>query len=189
MLTTLKDWIINICTAVFFITAVEMILPDNNLKKYAKFVLGIILITVFLNPIIKIFNSNLDLAAYSNNFSKELSSKYQGKSLEEYKNKKIEETLKVFEENMNLSFQNKLKEKFPESSFQVNTKASYNEKAGSYEIMAVKIGRKEGGIEKIKKIQIKETAKQTDSTKESIVKNYICNELRLSSDIVEVYEL
>jgi len=189
MISALKDWIVNICTAVFFITAVEMILPDNSLKKYAKFVLGIILITVFLNPIVKIFHSNLELTAYSNNFSNQLSNKLQTKSLEEYKSKNMEETLKVFEENMNLSFQNKLKEKFPESSFQVSTKASFNEKAGNYEIMAVKIGRKEGGIEKIKKIQIKETAKQTDSTKGSIIKTYICNELKLSSDIVQVYEL
>lgn len=189
MLTGLKDWIVNICTAVFFITAVEMILPDNNLKKYAKFVLGIILITVFLNPIIKIFDSRFDLAAYSNNFSTELSNKSQTKSIEEYKSKNLEETLKVFEENMNLSFEKKLKEKFPESSFQVSTNATYNEKADSYEIKAVKIGRKEGGIPKVKKVEIKETVTQAESTMDSRVKTYICNELKLSQNIVEVYEL
>nr|WP_307897887.1 stage III sporulation protein AF [Clostridium botulinum] len=30
-----------------------MILPNNSIKKYAKFVLGLILITVVINPIIK----------------------------------------------------------------------------------------------------------------------------------------
>ena len=50
MIEGLKVWITSICTAIFFITAVEMILPDDSLKKYAKFVLGLILITVVISP-------------------------------------------------------------------------------------------------------------------------------------------
>ena len=43
MIGELRNWIISICTAVIFITAVEMIMPNNSFKKYAKFVLGLIL--------------------------------------------------------------------------------------------------------------------------------------------------
>lgn len=53
MIETLRAWIVNISTVVLFITAVEMLLPDNSLKKYSKFVLGLILITVLINPLIK----------------------------------------------------------------------------------------------------------------------------------------
>ncbi|WML35311.1 stage III sporulation protein AF [Clostridium sp. OS1-26] len=67
MLQALREWLIGICTAVFFITAVEIILPDNSLKKYAKFVLGLILITVFINPLIKVFDRNFDINTYTSN--------------------------------------------------------------------------------------------------------------------------
>jgi len=184
----------SICTAVFFITAVEMILPNNDLKKYAKFVLGIILITVFLNPIIKIFDSNFSIAAYSDSFSNIVSNKEYSNSLQEYKNKNIEETLKVFEENLKIDCEKKLKEKYPEDSFTVNVNASYNEKKGSYEVKNVKIGIKEGSIEKIKRVQIGQNVKSVDSLNSEVkkqctlVKTYISNELKLSLDNIEVYE-
>ena len=41
-----------------------MILPDNNMKKYAKFVLGLILIVVIIKPIIKIFEKDFDFNSY-----------------------------------------------------------------------------------------------------------------------------
>ncbi|MCD3297735.1 stage III sporulation protein AF, partial [Clostridium botulinum] len=50
MIQSIRQWVISIATAIFFITAVEMILPNNSIKKYAKFVLGLILITVVINP-------------------------------------------------------------------------------------------------------------------------------------------
>ena len=70
MIELLKVWVTNITIAIFFITAVEMILPDNNMKKYAKFVLGLMLIVVIINPIIKIFDKDFDLNSYSSKATK-----------------------------------------------------------------------------------------------------------------------
>ncbi len=50
----LNKFVITLVTILIFITAVEMIAPDNSMKKYLKFVLGLILITVILNPILTI---------------------------------------------------------------------------------------------------------------------------------------
>ncbi len=65
LIELLKVWVTNITIAIFFITAVEMILPDNSMKKYAKFVLGLLLIVVIINPIIKIFDKDFNISAYS----------------------------------------------------------------------------------------------------------------------------
>lgn len=195
MLVGLEKWILNICTAVFFITAVEMILPNNDFKKYAKFVLGIILITVFLNPIIKIFDSNFNIAIYSDSFSNIISNKEYSNSLQEYKDKNIVETLKVFEENLKLDCEKKLKEKYPQDSFNVSVNAFYNDKKENYEVKSIKIGIKEGSIERIKKIQIGSNVKSVDSLnsevkkQSTLVKTYISNELNLSMENIEVYEL
>ena len=61
MIEALGEWIITICVAIFFTTAVQMILPDNSLKKYCNFVLGLIVFVVILSPIVKIFNKDLQM--------------------------------------------------------------------------------------------------------------------------------
>ena len=54
---TLKNIVITLVTVLIFISAVELISPNNKMKKYIKFILGLILISVILNPILQ-FVSN-----------------------------------------------------------------------------------------------------------------------------------
>jgi stage III sporulation protein AF len=119
LLQTLREWIISICTAVFFITAVEIILPDNSMKKYAKFVLGLILITVFINPIIKIFDRNFDISTYTANVVENFDKKKTESEFQQYKEKNLNDTLEVFELNLQTSCEKKLKEKYPDSNYKV----------------------------------------------------------------------
>ena len=56
MIEALGKWIVTICVAIFFATAVQMILPDNSLKKYCNFVLGLIVFVVMISPIVNLFN-------------------------------------------------------------------------------------------------------------------------------------
>lgn len=49
----LKKFVITLVTVLIFMSAVEMIAP-SKMKKYIKFVLGLILITIILNPILQI---------------------------------------------------------------------------------------------------------------------------------------
>ena len=51
----LNNFIITLVATMIFMTAIEIIAPDNSMKKYIKFVLGLILISVMINPIIKFF--------------------------------------------------------------------------------------------------------------------------------------
>ena len=57
IIDTLKELTTNIAVMLVFISAVEIISPDNKMKKYISFVLGIIFIAVLINPIVKILNS------------------------------------------------------------------------------------------------------------------------------------
>ncbi len=195
MLDALKNWILTICTAVFFITAVEMILPDNSMKKYAKFVLGLILITVFLNPIIGLFNSNFNIAAYAEKFSGNIEKEGYKNVLTDYKNRNIEETLNVFQENLKLECEKELKSKYPKDSFQIKVEALYDEKKQSYEIKNISIGISEGTTPKIKKVQPIGDTKSVSSVspeenrKFAEVKNYIGSQLNLSTNNIKVYEL
>lgn len=195
MLQALREWLVNICTAVFFITAVEIILPDNSLKKYAKFVLGLILITVFINPIIKIFDRNFDINTYTSNaveaFEK---NKFQG-DFNQYKQKNIDNTLDVFKLNLQTSCEKKLKEKYPDNNYKVQVDAEYDNKSDQLVIKDIKVGVKDGNIEKIKKVTIGDESKSVnnvnnvDSEKSVEIVNCLSDELKVSKDIIQVYKL
>ncbi len=139
MLEGIRNWVINICCTIFFITATEMILPDNSMKKYAKFVLGLILITVIMNPILKLFGGNFNSSAYTNEIFSEINGKNYESYLEKYKEENISNTLKTFKDNLKISCEKSLKGKFPSSKFQVTVDAEYNKENENYKLKALNI--------------------------------------------------
>jgi len=183
------------CTAVFFITAVEIVLPDNSMKKYAKFVLGLILITVFINPIIKIFDRNFDINTYTTSVVENFDKNKTESEFKQYKEKSLNSTLEVFKLNLQTSCEKKLKEKYPDSNYKVQADASYDSENNKLVIKDIKVGVKEGSIEKIKKIQIGGDAKSVnsidnmDNEKSMDIKKYLSNELNISKDVIQIYKL
>ncbi|MCY6370319.1 stage III sporulation protein AF [Clostridium ganghwense] len=194
MLEHLKIWIINICTAVFFITAVEMILPNNKIKKYAKFVLGLILITVIINPIIKIFDKNFDMDTYVNSASKYFEEKEYTKDYDKYKTSSIDNTINVFSTNLEKLCIKKLKEKFPKDNYEVLVDVSYNMEEENFIINAINVGVTEGKIKKIKKIEIKDSkevggSEIEDHKKSDMIKEYLSGILDISKDDIKIYKM
>jgi stage III sporulation protein AF len=56
----LTDWITNIILFILLATVVEMLLPNSNMQKYTKLVIGLLLIVVILTPILKLLSTDLD---------------------------------------------------------------------------------------------------------------------------------
>lgn len=196
MLQTLRQWLIGICTTIFFITAVEIILPDNSLKKYGKFVLGLILITVFMNPLIKVFDRKFDITTYTSDVIKSFDTKKTESDFQKYKEKSINSTLEVFKLNLQSNCEKKLKEKYPESNYKVEVEAAYDDKGDNIVIKDMKVGVKDGSIEKIKKIKIASNSKKVDNSdnelnteKGKTIKKYLEDELNISKDAIQVYKM
>lgn len=194
MVAELKNWITSICTAVIFIAAVELILPNNNLKKYAKFVMGLILISILINPIIKLFDKQFDMGTYVDSAIQYIDSKNYEKDYGKYKESSMANTLSAFKMNVEKLCTDKLKEKFPNSSYKVDVKVSYQKEKDSVLIDSIKIGVRDGSIEKVKKVDINTSGKGKESTqalnteKGQLIKDYISKELNISYDAVEVYK-
>ncbi|MCK4259735.1 MAG: stage III sporulation protein AF [Halanaerobiales bacterium] len=51
MIEMLKEWIKNLATIVIFSSILEMLLPNNSLKKYVKVVMGFFILLTILNPL------------------------------------------------------------------------------------------------------------------------------------------
>ncbi|WP_050615728.1 stage III sporulation protein AF [Bacillus testis] len=56
----LTDWIKNIIIFILLATVMDMLLPSSAMQKYAKMVVGLLLITVLLSPVFKLLSANFD---------------------------------------------------------------------------------------------------------------------------------
>jgi stage III sporulation protein AF len=61
----LKEWITNIILFILLATVIDMLLPNSNLQKYVKVVIGLLLISIILSPIMKIFSSDFEASLSS----------------------------------------------------------------------------------------------------------------------------
>ncbi|WP_446899357.1 stage III sporulation protein AF [Clostridium sp. LBM24168] len=192
VLDSLRSWLINICTAVFFITAVEMILPDNSMKKYSKFVLGLILITVFINPIINIFNKDFSMSSYSTKVFDSFDEKQNLEDIESYKEKNLNQTLDTFKLNLEKNCQQKLKEKYPNGSYEVQANVEYDDKNNNVNINSVYVTVSDKSINRVKKVTIDGEEDNSDSGEDmdgnmgKSIKSYLSSQLGISEDIVHI---
>ncbi len=106
MIEFVKSWITNIVVVIFFIAFIEILLPTSNMKKYINMILGLLIIIVIINPIIKLMSSDINinrevfynLQSY-NTFEMERESKYvesQNQQITEVYKKKLENEISEF---------------------------------------------------------------------------------------------
>jgi stage III sporulation protein AF len=195
LIELLKVWITNITIAVFFITAVEMILPDNSMKKYAKFVLGLLLIVVIINPIIKIFDKNFDLQSYSNKATSYMEGKDSVSNIKKYKDINILNTTENFKKNLEKVCIENLEEAYPENKYDADIEIVYDNNKQIFIIDSVQIEVVDRGISDIKNIEI--NTKSVSASRKNIlqdeqgskIKKLISNKFKIDNEVITVYKL
>lgn len=194
MIESIRQWIINISAIIIFITAVQLILPDNSLKKYAKYVLGLLVILVMINPILKFLNSDYSMEQYSTKAEEYFKSNNSKDDLEKYKKINEEKTLETFKSNLSKQCKEKLKTYYKKDDFKVDIAVEYNKESHNIIIKSISIGLESGNIKKIDPIVIGEQEKQVtnhmeDKEKEVRIKEIVEKEFGLESNKIKVYEL
>ena len=186
----IKSFIETLVTIIILFSAIELISPNNSMKKYIKFVLGLILIVVMLNPIIDFFTEGEDkivstIKEYENILSKDTKT-----SSDVAVSNEVED---VFIENLNKNSAAELAEAFPDYTFVCNIDCNIDLSNYSYNISHAKIGISTGKIqdvEKIEKVEISndnETESKVYSDDEQKIVSYVSNMLGISEDKIEVY--
>lgn len=195
MLEAIKNWVINIAAVVIFMTAVEMILPSNSMKKYAKFVFGLILITVLINPIINFFNKNYNFNDFANNASGYFDQGKYSESIDNLKSDDLKNTKAQFQLNLNEVCKKDLLSKFKGNDFTVESEIVFNDKTNSFEINKLKIGVKDNQVENIKKIVIDVINNDSDlkvslnNQKSKSIQSFLSEEMKISTNDILVYKL
>lgn len=193
---TLKNIVITLVTMLIFISAVELIVPDNKMKKYIKFILGLILISTILNPIINLISSgekNLpgsieNYEAVFNNTKTDLDNSGMTKENQN----KMDARKKTFINNFNKNCDNLLKNQFKNMKFKSEADCDVNFTNVSLNINKLKIGIGENKINNIKKVVInnKEQSNEQEVNKEyTEIIDFVSKELDISKEKIEVYKL
>lgn len=179
----LKEFVITLTTISIFIVAVELILPENSLKKYQNFILSLIVLAVMLTPIIKIFNSEKDLTREINNaidkeFDKSQESFYQG-----------EENISFIVQRLEYNCEEILADKFTELKFTVSIDAKVNLETFQMDMNKVSVKTKskdKSAVEGVEKVAIGEELEETEVSKE--IKKYLSKELKIDEMLISVVE-
>ncbi|MBE6047360.1 MAG: stage III sporulation protein AF, partial [Clostridium sp.] len=108
----LKEFVVCLVTTIIFITAIELVGPDNEMKKYLKFVLGLILVAVILNPVIDFLTKgegylSKAVDSYTNKISGEIEENSKDTSKQNNDMRK-----KNFKENFDKNCESALNKKF-----------------------------------------------------------------------------
>ena len=179
----LNSFIITLTTVIVFISAVELIFPDNSFKKYQSFVLGLIVLAVILTPILKFLTSSENIGEQVKMALEETESEADGK--ESYKGEKNGEYVLY---SLKSNCEKFLREKYEDKDFKVEIdgKIDFNSYETNINSVTV-ISRNKGSFEPIivnpnEEIEIKETEFNNE------IKKSLSDELKISEDLIKVIE-
>ena len=188
----IKGFVITLVTMLILMTAIEFIAPDNNMKKYLKFVLGLILISVMLSPIISLFSKGEESISLQVQKYIELSENESAEVSKDYKS----DSENVFKENLEQNCNRLLKEKFTDKEFVSNIDCEVDMNIINYSIDKVQVGVKNKDVSKIQKIIIntQKDSKSVSSQDEKVnnedeIISYLAEALNVSKDKIEVYKV
>ena len=186
----IKSFIETLVTIIILFSAIELISPNNSMKKYIKFVLGLILIVVMLNPIIDFFTEGKDKIVSTIKEYEGILSTDTETSSDVAASNEVED---VFIENLNKNSATELAEKFPDYKFVCDIDCNIDLNNFSYDISHAKISistNKIQEVEKIEKVEISndnKTNSQAYSDDEQKILSYVSNMLGISENKIEIY--
>lgn len=179
----LSEWVLNIIILLLLAMVIDMLLPNSNMKKYAKLVTGLLLIGIILSPIFKIMSSDFDTVLKS--LSPEIQANVQiQENLIEMKKREIQAsqdayTLEQLAVLMKTEVEKELMEKFDVtiSNIQILAKASKEPTFEQFESVRVEIEESEEEISTITPVSIN----IKDSTYKHMPVNYTSIQETLSA--------
>lgn len=190
----LNNFIITLVATMIFMTSIEIIAPDNSMKKYIKFVLGLILISVMINPIIKFFTGGEQevinrIKRYEDMLNLGVTNEGESKEV-------IEKQKEAFKSNLNSNCDNLLKEKFSDKNFKSDIKCNINLSDMTYSIDSLEVGVRENGIGLVDKIRINvnDESEEAVSNNEKIdneeeIKNYLSELFKIPIEKIKLYSM
>ena len=188
----IENFIIILVSTIIFITAVELIAPNNSIKKYIKFVLGLILVVVILNPIVYLFTRGENdvieaINSYESYFDSSMSQEGEVISRESRE--------EAFKENLNKNCNAMLKEEFGDKNFSADIECTFDFDNMTYTIDSLSLGVSDKSIKLVDEIKIninpnksKEVlSDEVDVQDEEEIRDYLCEAFKIQKEKINIY--
>lgn len=159
----LKEFVITLTTISVFIVAVELVMPENSMKKYQHFVLSLIMLAVMITPIVKLFNTEGDLARNIERFIDEELSVNGG----EFYESEVGNSFVI--QNLEINCKKLLEEKFSNFKFNVEVIGNMNLNEFKMDIEKVNVSTEQKKVKEKEKINIEITTEVEEKIKETLV--------------------
>lgn len=188
MIEIIKNWIISVVTAVIFMVLVDMLLPSNSMKKYAKITTGLIVIIIILTPVFKLFDRNVSMETYVSKYMEDLEKKDTDFQNIELKSKVEKQRMDVFKSNLIKAIE---KEIFYSTGkrYEINS-INVNEDNDSYEytkITSIELKQKEddGKVKRVEKIVISQHQGEQEAQKDERVVNLLREKFNVNPETIK----
>ncbi|MDM5222033.1 stage III sporulation protein AF [Peribacillus sp. NJ11] len=194
----LAGWVSNIIIFVLLATVIDMLLPNSALQKYAKMVIGLLLIAIIITPILGLFNKDFDeiLSAATSEFEDQ--KKKDLGNLTEMKKKEIQAAQGAYIlEQMAVQLQTEVEEELMAdynmkiSSIDVGVKNE--EKPGVDDLQNITIslekaeGKEDSEIEAVAKVDINADRPSTSNDANlDAVKRFLATSWSVDEEIIEI---
>ncbi|KQU18386.1 hypothetical protein ASG65_06395 [Bacillus sp. Leaf13] len=194
----LAGWVSNIIVFVLLATVIDMLLPNSALQKYAKMVIGLLLIAIIITPILGLFNKDFDeiLSAATSEFEDQ--KKKDLGNLTEMKKKEIQATQGAYilkqmavdlqaevEEELMVDYNMKI------SSIDVGVKNEEEPSIDDLQNITISLekaeGKEESEIEAVAKVDINaERPSSSDDANLDAVKRFLATSWSVDKEIIEI---
>lgn len=91
MMDFLREWVMNIVILVIFIAFLDIILPNNKMKRYINMIIGLLIIIVLINPFINLIDNdiNINKEVFSNMIIAKENNNYDKKDIVNLQNQQV----------------------------------------------------------------------------------------------------
>lgn len=153
----LNKWIYTVVIVVVFVTFIDILMPNSSIKKYTKLILGLLVMTVILQPVFSILKGDFSLTEDSFKFQNQLDSLYIQNRSAEYDEEKIKEITSLFKNNLEDQIKQQVRKEVGDRDIDVNVDIIEDTKTelyGQINSISILIGKGANEVEKVEKVDI-----------------------------------
>ncbi|MFJ7936960.1 stage III sporulation protein AF [Peribacillus sp. NPDC096622] len=194
----LAGWVSNIIIFVLLATVIDMLLPNSALQKYAKMVIGLLLIAIIITPILGLFNKDFDeiLTAATSEFEDQ--KKKDLGNLTEMKKKEIQATqgayiLKQMAVDLQAEVEEELMVDYNMKISSIDVGVKNEEEPGVDDLQNITIslekaeGKENSEIEAVAKVDINTDSPSTSNDANlDAVKRFLATSWSVDEEIIEI---
>ncbi|MEC0298187.1 stage III sporulation protein AF [Peribacillus frigoritolerans] len=194
----LAGWVSNIIIFVLLATVIDMLLPNSALQKYAKMVIGLLLIAIIITPILGLFNKDFDdiLTAATSEFEDQ--KKKDLGNLTEMKKKEIQATqgayiLKQMAVDLQAEVEEELMADYNMRISSIDVGVKNEEELGVDDLQNITIslekaeGKENSEIEAVAKVDINTDGPSTSNDANlDAVKRFLATSWSVDEEIIEI---